>query len=192
MRCFVESKTPLGVWGSSTFAKGLVKETSATVRSVILGGQDGLVNVLGIVLAVAKATHDKRVILISGLAATFAESISMAAVAYTSAKAGNEYYHSRNKRNHQFHHPIRDALVLGFSALLGSLVPLIAFLFWNALTASLATLVISTVVLFIAGMLKGKYTGVSILRSGIELAVIGMLAAIAGYTIGTALGALPA
>ena len=59
---------------------------SAVIRDIILGGQDGLVNVLGIVLAVAKATSSPYIILISGLAATFAESISMAAVAYTSAK----------------------------------------------------------------------------------------------------------
>ena len=169
-----------------------MKESSAFVRSVILGGQDGLVNVLGIVLAVAKATQSKRVILISGLAATFAESISMAAVAYTSAKAGNEYYRSRNTRNHEFDHPLRDALVVGFSAIIGSLIPLVAFVFWNVFTASLATLVISTIVLFGAGMLKGKYTGVPVVRSGIELAVIGMVAAIAGYAIGAALGALPA
>lgn len=161
------------------------------VRSIILGGQDGLVNVLGIVLAVAKATHDKRVILISGLAATFAESISMAAVAYTSAKAGNEYYSSRKKRNQEFDHPIRDALIVGLSALVGSLVPLAAFVFWNVFTASWATLVISTVVLFVAGILKGKYTGVPLVKSGVELAVVGMVAAIAGYLIGTALGALP-
>lgn len=161
------------------------------VRSIILGGQDGLVNVLGIVLAVAKATQSKRVILISGLAATFAESISMAAVAYTSAKAGNEYYSARKKRNHEFDHPLRDALVVGFSALVGSIVPLIAFLCWSVFTASWATLIISTVVLFIAGILKGKYTGVPMVRSGVELAVIGMVAAIAGYVIGAALGALP-
>ena len=125
-------------------AREHINTAGARLRDSILGGQDGLVNVLGIVLAVAKATHDKRVILISGLAATFAESISMAAVAYTSAKAGNEYYSSRKKRNQEFDHPIRDALIVGLSALVGSLVPLAAFVFWNVFTASWATLVIST------------------------------------------------
>ena len=62
------------------------------LKDIILGGQDGIVNVLGIVLAVATATNDLRIILISGLAATFAESLSMAAVAYTSTKAAKDYY----------------------------------------------------------------------------------------------------
>lgn len=65
------------------------------LRDIILGGQDGVVNVLGIVLGVAIATQDVRVVLIAGLAATFAESISMAAVAYTSTKAAQQYYQSR-------------------------------------------------------------------------------------------------
>ncbi len=43
------------------------------LREVILGGQDGLVNVLGVVLGVSAATNDLKVIIISGLAAAFAE-----------------------------------------------------------------------------------------------------------------------
>lgn len=63
------------------------------LRDFILGGQDGLVNVLGIVLGVAAATMESRIVIIAGLAATFAESISMAAVAYTSTKAERDFYY---------------------------------------------------------------------------------------------------
>src|SRR5512136_1684698 len=58
----------------------------------ILGSQDGLVNVLGVILGVAIASQDFRIILAGGLAATFAESISMGAVAYTSTSARREFY----------------------------------------------------------------------------------------------------
>lgn len=64
------------------------------ISDIILGGQDGLVNVLGLVLGVASATNNSIVVLIAGLAATFAETISMAAVAYTSTKADRDYYMS--------------------------------------------------------------------------------------------------
>src|SRR3989344_5030954 len=67
-------------------------ERGSLLRQLILGGQDGLVNVLGIILAVATATNDAKIVLIAGLAATFAESISMAAVAYTSSKAARDHY----------------------------------------------------------------------------------------------------
>ncbi len=64
----------------------------------ILGSQDGLVNVLGVILGVAIASQEIRVILAGGLAATFAESISMGAVAYTTTLARRDHYQSEVER----------------------------------------------------------------------------------------------
>ena len=68
---------------------------------MILGGQDGLVNTLGVVLGVAAATSNNRIVLAAGLAATFAESASMAAVAYTSSVASGEYFQSERAREYR-------------------------------------------------------------------------------------------
>lgn len=68
------------------------------LSQVILGGQDGLVNTLGVILGVAAASQDIRVVVAGGLAATFAESISMGAVAYTSKRAEEDHYLSEFKR----------------------------------------------------------------------------------------------
>jgi len=73
----------------------------------ILGSQDGLVNVLGVILGVAVAalaqpqTDAFRIVLAGGLAATFAESISMGAVAYTSTLARRDHYLSELEREKQ-------------------------------------------------------------------------------------------
>ena len=64
----------------------------------ILGSQDGLVNVLGVLLGVAIYSRDFGIILAAGLAATFAESISMGAVAYTSTLARRDHYLSEVAR----------------------------------------------------------------------------------------------
>lgn len=71
---------------------------SFNLPEIILGGQDGLVNVLGVILGVAAATADSKVVIVAGLAATFAESFSMAAVAYTSRLAEADYYQSELER----------------------------------------------------------------------------------------------
>lgn len=71
---------------------------SFTLPEIILGGQDGLVNVLGVILGVAAATSDSQIVIVAGLAATFAESISMAAVAYTTKLAEADYYQSEYER----------------------------------------------------------------------------------------------
>src|SRR5512136_2416889 len=71
------------------------------LADIILGGQDGLVNVLGVILGVAAATSDPRIILVAGLAATFAESVSMGAVAYTSTLADADFYESERAREYR-------------------------------------------------------------------------------------------
>ena len=65
---------------------------------IILGGQDGLVNVLGVILGVAAASSSNQLVLVAGLAATFAESISMGAVAYTSQIAEADHYQAEMER----------------------------------------------------------------------------------------------
>src|SRR3990170_7229682 len=60
---------------------------AALIRDVILGGQDGLVNVLGLVLGMAVATGSARIVVTAGLAALLAESIAMAGVAFTASGA---------------------------------------------------------------------------------------------------------
>ncbi len=165
---------------------------SAIIRDLILGGQDGLVNVLGVVLAVATATHSKYIILISGLAAAFAESISMAAVAYTSGRAGEEYYRGKRKSiSEEFAHPVRDAFIVGIAAIVGSFIPLLPYLFVPLELAFWTAIGISTLTLFASGAIKAKYTKANVFKSAVEMAVVGMTAAIAGYLIGAALGALP-
>lgn len=217
--------------------------TGYNLRDIILGGQDGLVNVLGVILAVATAVSDVKIVIIAGLAATFAESISMAAVAYTSTKAARDFYRSelqREKREmrevpqmevreirtiymrkgfagpllnaivkkitsnkrlwlrtmmeeelhlypDEYKNPAKDAAIVGVAAVIGSLVPLIPFFFLPISKAVIGAILLSVLVLFATGYIKGKIT-IRPLRSGIEMAVIGMAAALAGYAIGAALG----
>jgi len=71
---------------------------SYNLPQIILGGQDGLVNVLGVILGVAAATASSKIVIVAGLAATFAESFSMAAVAFTAKLAEADYYQSEYER----------------------------------------------------------------------------------------------
>ena len=68
------------------------------LRDVILGGQDGLVNILGIILGVIAAGGSDNVLLVTGLAAAITESISMAAVGYTSSISERDFYRSELAR----------------------------------------------------------------------------------------------
>ena len=65
---------------------------SGLLSNFILGSQDGLVNVLGILLGLTAASSGIRLIFVAALAALCAESISMGAVAYTSTLARRKHY----------------------------------------------------------------------------------------------------
>src|SRR5438445_2300346 len=68
------------------------------LRDVILGGQDGLVNILGIILGVIGGGGSDTVLLAAGLAAAITESISMGAVGYTSSISERDYYQAEKAR----------------------------------------------------------------------------------------------
>jgi len=80
---------------TEVFSENLEVKHGTVLSDIILGGQDGLVNTLGVILGVAAASADLRIVLAGGLAASFAESISMGAVAYTSNIANRDFYLSQ-------------------------------------------------------------------------------------------------
>jgi len=75
--------------------------TGNRLRDVILGGQDGLVNMLGIILGVVAAGGSTTVLIAAGLAAAITESISMGAVAYTSTLSDRDYYRAEEARERE-------------------------------------------------------------------------------------------
>jgi VIT family len=60
---------------------------SSTLREIILGAQDNLINVLATVLGVAIGSGSVRIVAMAGLASGIAEAISMGGVLYTSTCA---------------------------------------------------------------------------------------------------------
>src|SRR5260370_8404769 len=72
--------------------------TNNALRDVILGGQDGLVNMLGIALGVVAAGGSTHVLVVTGIAAAITESISMGAVAYTSFGSDRDFYLAEKER----------------------------------------------------------------------------------------------
>lgn len=213
------------------------------LSDVILGGQDGLVNVLGVILGVAAATSDPRIVLVAGLAATFAESVSMGAVAYTSTLAEADFYESERSREYRHllevpaverreireiytlkgfegqllehivdtitanpdvwvavmmaeehglahvdrRQALKSALIVGVSAIVGSLLPLLPFLLFPVAVGIPVSIGLSALVLFMVGAYKARVTIGRPGRSGLEMAAIGTVSALVGYAVGLVL-----
>jgi VIT1/CCC1 family predicted Fe2+/Mn2+ transporter len=225
----------------------------------ILGSQDGLVNVLGVILGIAIAAHQQavssaladpfRIVVAGALAATFAESISMGAVAYTTTLARRDHYLKERIREEQemrdlpdverkevrdifdkwgfqgseleeitdrivsnprawlefmMAHELslfpvekgearRSAFLVGLAAICGSLIPLVPFLVFSAdiLFGMAASVLISAIGLFLIGWYKARSTVGRPYRSGLQMLVIGIVAAVAGFLIAYVVGAAP-
>ena len=210
------------------------------MRDLILGGQDGLVNVLGIILGVTAANGSHPVIVAASLAAAFAEAVSMGAVNYTSTLADKDHYDkekkteyeevenvpdeerkeiydiyakkgfkgeeldnvteiiTRNKDNwvnimmeEELHLQevdtdtlLKSSLLVGISTVVGSIIPVSPFFVLQPHQALFCSLILSGLVLFGVGVYKAKtYVG-SWWKSGIQMFLIGMGAAIVGFIIG--------
>jgi VIT1/CCC1 family predicted Fe2+/Mn2+ transporter len=216
---------------------------ATSLSDFILGAQDGLVNVLGVILGIAAATNDARIVLVAGLATTFAESISMGAVAYTTTLADADLYQSEREREYRHIEEIpnlekqevrdiyeekgfqgelldhivdtvtanqdvwvalmmaeehqlspidrkqawRAAWVVGLSAVIGSLIPLAPFPFLSVLTSMWVSVLMTAAVLFAIGAYKARVTVGRPLRSGLQMAVIGTVSALAGFAVGALL-----
>ncbi len=213
---------------------------AASLSDVVLGGQDGLVNILGLVLGLSMASGSSRLILAGGLSAALAESVSMAAGAYTSTLAKAAQYQAEKEREHRHIQvaptlerqevrdlyekkgfkgalldqvvdtitanpdvwvavmmseelgltpvdrgdAIRAGVVVGLASLAGSLIPLVPFLFLGMSAAAAAAALLGALTLFGLGVYKARVTVGAPVRSGLELAAIGLLSAGVGLGVG--------
>lgn len=216
------------------------------LKDFILGGQDGLVNVLGVILGVNAAGGSHTILIAASFAAAFAEAISMAAVAYTSNLAQKDYYEKEKNREYQeietapeqekeeirqiyiskgfsgellekvvetltrnkevwVNNMLTDELglqpistrgiwqssgLVGISAVIGSLVPVIPYLILPSNISTIVSLLISCIALFLVGAYKAKMSIGIWWKSGLQMLLIGMGAAIIGFLTGRFFGAL--
>ncbi len=211
-----------------------------TLKEFILGAQDGIVNVLGLILGVAIATNEVKIVLVAGISALFAESISMGAVAYTSSKAARDFYRRELKTEKReikevpkeeeneiksiyhkkgfrgkllsdivkkiisdkklwvetmmkeelrlfpddYDTPIKSGLFVLGATVAGSLIPLVPFFFLSVKSGMISALALSLIVLFAVGAVKSKLTIGDWKKAGTEMAIIGIVTAVAGFIVG--------
>lgn len=80
---------------------------------------------------------------------------------------------------------VPEALTMGVSYLVGSIFPLIAYFFLPIPVALPVSLVLTLVALVIVGIIKGRLASLNLLRSALEVVVVGGASAAGGYLLGT-------
>lgn len=77
-----------------------------------------------------------------------------------------------------------DALVVGGMYALAALVPLWPYLIWSVGAALAVSLAATAAALFALGLLKGRVAGQALLRSGLQVLLVGGASAAIGYAVG--------
>jgi len=78
----------------------------------------------------------------------------------------------------------KSAALIGASYVVGGLIPLFPYMMWHQVrTALWISTGITPLALFIFGFIKGRFTGVSAVKAGIQTALIGGVAAAAAFAI---------
>jgi VIT1/CCC1 family predicted Fe2+/Mn2+ transporter len=80
---------------------------------------------------------------------------------------------------------IPEALTIGVSYIVGSLFPLIAYFFLPIRAALPASIALTVVALVAVGVIKGKLANLNLLRSTLEVVLVGGVSAFGGYLLGT-------
>ena len=80
--------------------------------------------------------------------------------------------------------PARDAFVMGVAFAAASLVPLVPFVWPQAMAALAVSSALTLVALFLVGAAKGRLAPLSAIRSGLEVAGLGAASALVSFALG--------
>lgn len=84
----------------------------------------------------------------------------------------------------EINRPLQAAMIMGFSFVVGAIVPILPYMFLSGVTALYLSALLGGLTLFVVGALKGKLADQSLLLSGMKFFLIAVGAALAGYLIG--------
>ncbi len=217
----MESRTPLGRAVQSSVDHGQLAPSHAedngggtSLRDVILGGQDGLVNMLGIALGVVSAGGSTHVLIATGLAASVTESKIESAPDVerqevrdiyaakgfegqlledvVSTIAANRDTWVETMMAEELHLQsveqrslLQSAAVVTVSTMIGHLIPLAPFTVLSQTPAIVAAIALSAIALFAVGVYSAKTLVGDWRKSGAQMLVIGLGAAAIGFLIGS-------
>lgn len=80
---------------------------------------------------------------------------------------------------------IPEALTMGVSYIIGSIFPLIAYFFLPIRTALPVSLALTVLALIAIGIIKGRLASINLIRSALEVVVVGTVSALGGYFLGS-------
>ncbi|HYK83223.1 MAG TPA: VIT1/CCC1 transporter family protein [Gemmatimonadales bacterium] len=216
------------------------------LRNVVYGFNDGLTANFGLVAGVIGADVSPHIVLLSGLAGSIADALSMGASGFLAAKSEEEVnaheiamekdeiqmmpdveeeelalvYQTKGleagiarqmaaevmrdsqralaeqvreelKIGEAHATPFKEGWVTGVATAVGAFIPVAPFLALSGRAAVWVAFSIAMLSHFAVGAARSFFTGRGVIRSGVDMFVVGLGVAAVGYVVGTAIAKLP-
>ncbi len=170
------------------------KTSSATLnrlRAAVLGANDGIVSTSSVVMGVAGASADSRLLFTAGMAALVAGALSMAVGEYVSVSSqrdAEKINHARGDHEGEFTNPFQAAVASLLAFTVGGLVPFVAVVLAPDEIKIIVTVAAVLVALIVTGYLSASVGGASKTRAISRVIIGGLIAMAVTYFIGVAFG----
>jgi vacuolar iron transporter family protein len=153
------------------------------LRDLVYGANDGIITTFAVVSGVAGAALDPLVVIVLGVANLLADGFSMGASNYLSIRS-DEAVRAASGDAVGEPYPARHGLATFGAFVVAGAVPLIPYVFGLPGSAFAVAVVMTLATLFLVGALRALVTRLQWWRAGLEMLVVGALAAGVAYGVG--------
>ena len=163
--------------------------TSYRLEGIAFGLADGLIMCLGLIIGVAEATSDTRLVIITGIIGGFANAFgnSIGFFMSQSAERGLQIHetteHGVTTKVHSKKEVYVNSMFSFISTLAISIILLFPFMLFNMMTASILAFMFGVIVAFVLGNYVGKISRENPYICGLKYAVLAVLGAIISHFI---------
>lgn len=159
-----------------------LREKASFLRDFVFAADDGIITTFAVVAGSLGASLSPRVVLILGAANLLADGFAMASGNYLAVKSEEEYEEVEDKST-RYHSPLPHSIITFFSFVIAGVIPLAPYLARMENSFYLAVVLVF-VSLFLVGSVRTKFTKKKWFLGGVEMMVIGGVAAVVAYFTG--------
>lgn len=160
------------------------------IRDIVFSANDGIITTFAVVAGVAGAQFGPTVVIALGFANLLADGLSMAAGNYLGVESEQEAEETRVSWRHRkrIDRPFQHGAAAFVAFVSAGFFPLIPYLFPLLDDAFRLSLLITAGCLFGVGAARTRVTHRNWMRSGLEMLVVGGIAATVAYVVGVVIG----
>lgn len=169
--------------------------TDAVLKSIVFGANDGIITTFAVVAGVAGANLSTQIVLIMGISNMVADGISMGIGDYLGERSAVRFRLNRHIKNNETERQIWTSSLATFIAFVSAgILPLAPYILEligiNSPNHFLASIIATILSLFFVGsmrtiIIKGQWW-----YNGLEMLLVGSIAAVAAYGLGAVVGNL--